>query len=246
MNPELMQENRILAGLPRGERDIVLPVCEVVRMNLGDIIEEAGEPIRFLHFPLDAAISVTALEAHQHMVEVALTGKEGASGSSVVQGGDRSMCTAMVEIPGTAVRVRSAAVIGEMPRLSYFRAALARHNLLLLRHAVISVGCSSYHTLPQRLSRWLKAHWYRTGIESFPFSEQFLSAQVGVEDPALVGEVLEDFQRRGIVKTGRNHVTITDHEALTRQACECFDVAKQATDEYLSDLAQIAETHGHS
>jgi hypothetical protein len=246
MLTQLMQDNRILAGLPRVERDIVLPSCEVVRVNLGDIIDEVGEPIRFLHFPLDAAISVTALEAHRHMVEVALTGKEGASGSSAVQGGDRSMCTAMVQIPGTAVRMRSAAVIGEMPRLAYFGAALARHNLLLLRQAVISVGCSSYHTLPQRLSRWLKAHWYRTGIESFPFSEQFLSAQVGVEDPALVGEVLQEFQSRGILKTGRNNVTITDHDALTRQACECFDLARQATDEYLNDLAHIAKAHGHS
>jgi hypothetical protein len=244
MLSEQTQDNRILAGLPRPERDIVFPSSEVVQLNLGDIVDEIGEPVRFIHFPLNAAISMTAMEANKHMVEVALTGKEGASGSSVVQGGERSMCTAMVQIPGTAVRVRSPAIIGEMSHLPYLGAALARHNLLLLRHAVISVGCSSYHTLPQRLSRWLKAHWYRTGIESFPFSAQFLSAQVGVEDPQLVADVLEDFQRRGIVKTGRNNVTITDHEALTQQACECFDLAKTATDEYLQDLAHIAKTHG--
>lgn len=48
------------------------------------------QPIRFLHFPVDAAISVTDMRDEQHIVEVSVTGKEGCTGASVVQGSDRS------------------------------------------------------------------------------------------------------------------------------------------------------------
>jgi hypothetical protein len=115
--------------------------------------------------------------------------------------------------------------------------------LLLMRNAVISVGCGNYHMVPQRLARWLKTHWHRTGIDTFPFSAEFLSAQVGT-DPTLVGETLEDLHKRGLVKVGRNKVTIADHDGLAEQACACYELAKSATEEYLAALAEIARAHG--
>jgi Crp-like helix-turn-helix domain len=242
MVTEEMPKNKILAGLPIQERNLILPSCELVRLNLGDHIDEAGKPINFLHFPLISAISITSIRDLTHMVEVTITGKEGCSGSSVVLGDDRSLCTAMVQIPGTAIRVQTSTLLEHLPRLRYLRSALSRHTFLLMRNAIISVGCSTYHTVPQRLARWLKAHWHRTGIESFPFSVQFLSAQVGAE-PHIVNEVLEQFQRLGIVKNGHNSVTISDQDALAKQACECYELAKKATEEYMVALTEIVRTH---
>jgi CRP-like cAMP-binding protein len=235
-------KNTILAGLPQEERDLILPACQAVDLHLGDSIDEAGKPIQFLYFPLNSAISVTSFQDLTHMVEVTITGKEGCSGSSVVQGDDRSMCSAMVQIPGTAVRIPPSTVVDQLPHLRYLGAALSRHTLLLMRNAVISVGCSAYHTVPQRLARWLKAHWHRTGIESFPFSVQFLSAQVGAE-PHIVAKALDNFQSHGIVKSTHNTVTITDQDALGKQACACYELAKKSTDEYMAALTKIVRTH---
>jgi len=240
---EQLTKNRVLAGLPSQERTLLLPSCAVVDVHLGDHIDEVGQPIRFLYFPLDAAISMTATEQHVHLVEVTLTGKEGASGSSLVLGDDRATCTALVQIPGTAIRVPASVIKEHLPRMPYLGAALARHNLLLMANAVISVGCSTYHTVPQRLARWLKAHSHRSGIDSFPFSSQFLAVQVGCEAKAIE-QALDDFQRQSIVKQRHNNVTITDHDALGKQACECFERAKQATEQYVLGLQEIARMHG--
>ena len=149
-------KNRVLAGLPRQERALLLPACEQVEVHLGDTISQAGKPLQFVHFPLDSAMSMTAWPDHEHMVEVTLTGKEGSSGSSVVLGDDRSMCTALVQIPGTAIRIPTSTVMGQLSRLPYLQAALSRHNLSLMRTAVISVGCSRFHTVSQRMARWLQ------------------------------------------------------------------------------------------
>ena len=124
-------------------------------------------------------------------------------------------------------------------RLPYLRAALARYTLLLLRHSIISVGCSQFHTPAQRLARWLKAHWHRTGLEVFPFTSDFLAAQAGI-DSKTAAEVLDDFQREGIIKRTLRNVKITNQEALTKRACYCFELAKEATDEYVLSLPDIA------
>src|SRR5689334_3326646 len=236
-----MTQNYILAGLPAQERELLIPASESVEIHLGETLGDAGRPLPFIHFPVTSAISMTTLQDHEHMVEVTLTGKEGSSGSSVVLGDSRSLCTAMVQIPGTAIRISTSTVIDEISRLPYLAAALFRHNLLLMRTAVISVGCSRFHTVSQRLARWLKAHWYRTGIETFPFSAQFLAAQVGA-DAKVVAETLQAFEADKVIKTGHNKVTIADHDALARHACACFELTRLASREYIVALQETAHS----
>lgn len=97
------------------------------------------------------------------------------------------------------------------------------------RHAVVSVGCNRFHSHRQRLARWLKAHWDRTGLDTFPFTMAFLAAQVGL-DRDTVTEVVEDLQRHGIVDKAHRTITITDHEGLTGACCECWLFAKKPLD----------------
>ena len=110
--------------------------------------------------------------------------------------------------------------------------------------ALISVRCSQFHSPAQRLARWLKTHWQRTGIESFPFSSDFLALQVGV-DPKIVKEWLINFKKQGIVEHGHNTVLITDQDGLEREACRCYTLARKSTEEYVQSLVDLAKTHRH-
>ena len=242
---DLLDKNRMLQGLPLSERQLITPSCEIVELHLGDIIEEAGRPIQFLHFPIDSAISLTNVQDQEHIVEVNVTGKEGCSGASIVLGDNRSPCLAMVQIPGIAMRLAVSEVMERLSSLHYLHAGLARYNLLIINLAVISVGCSQFHSPAQRLARWLKAHWQRTGIESFPFSSDFLALQVGV-DRATTKEWLSNFKKQGIVDVWLNRVMITDHNALEQQACRCYILAKESVEEYIVALGDLSEAHSHS
>ena len=234
--------NRILAALPHRERETILPHIEQVEIHLGDILDQPGEPIKNLYFPLRSAISVTDILDEHHTVEVTLTGAEGCSGASIVQGSDRSVCMTLVQIGGPAIRLPGAALMSHLSRLPYLQGALQRYNALLLRHAVISVGCSRFHSHHQRLARWLKAHWDRTGLETFPFTMEFLGAQAGL-DRNTVTQVVDDLQRHGTVMKGHHTITITDHDGLTKACCECFALCKQATGEYLAALQEITRAN---
>lgn len=242
---DLLEKNNMLQGLPLSERQLIIPSCEIIELHLGDSLEEAGRPIRFLHFPIDSAISLTNVQDQEHLVEVTVTGKEGCSGASIVLGDNRSPCMAMVQIPGTAVRLATSEMMGKLPSLPYLHAALARYNLLIMSLAVISVGCSQFHSPAQRLARWLKAHWQRTGIESFPFSTDFLALQVGV-DPSIVKERLIEFKKQGIVELERNRVVIADQDRLEQEACRCYTLAKESVEEYIGILGDLSKSHSHS
>ena len=140
------------------------------------------------------------------------------------------------------MRVHAATVVELLPRLPYLGAALSRYNWLIMRHVVISVGCSQFHSAPQRVARWLIAHCHRTGLEAFPFTSEFLAAQVGV-DPKLTAEVLADLQCDNIVEKGYKNIEITNREGLAKRACSCLALTKEATDQYVLALENISREY---
>ena len=175
--------NRILSGLPKREQEVLAPLFERKEVRLGEVLTEAGKPIETVFFPIDSAISMVNVQVQAPLtVDVALIGKEGCYGCSVVQGSTRSPSMFMVEVGGTGIQVKTSQLLQELPRLACLRAALDRYNFLLTRVIVISAGCSQFHPPSQRLARWLMAHYHRTGITTFPFSKQFLAAQTGLEE----------------------------------------------------------------
>lgn len=204
---DLLEKNRILRNLPLFERQLIIPSCELIELHFGDIIEEAGGPIQFLYFPIDSAISMTNVQDQEHIVEVTVTGKEGCSGASIVLGDNRSPYKVMVQVNGAAIRIATSKVVDRLSRLPYLTAALTRYNVLVMTLAVISVGCSQFHSPAQRLARWLKTHRQRTGLESFPFSSEFLASQVGV-DSKIVTDRLVDFET--ILVNSRTQYSLVD------------------------------------
>lgn len=240
-----MDKNAVLARLPTRERELIIASFTLRQLQLGEVLDQPEETMKFVYFPIEAAISVVTMEDKQHMVDITVIGKEGCSGSSIVQGTDKAPFMTLVEIGGSAIQVATSDLKERLPQMPYLDAALARYNLLLLRHSGISVGCSQFHSPPERLARWLKAHWHRTGLESFPFSSDFLAAQAGL-DPKTTAEILKDFEQEGLIEKTLRYVRIANQEGLTMRACQCFKLSSEATDQYVRDLSQIAPSYGSS
>lgn len=230
--------NRILASLPQAERGLILSLCDEVGLRLGDTIDEVGEPVRYLYFPLDAAISVMGMRHEHHTVEIMVIGKEGCSGSSLAQGSNLSPSMSMVDTAGAAIRTAASTVMEHLPHMPALQAALAHYHGLLLRYTEIVAACSRSHAPAQQVARWLKTHRDRTGSESFLITTAFLAAKVGIS-LEITTEVLDDLQREGIVSRGYNKITITGQAALDLSVCECSALRKRAMDDYLAGLAAL-------
>ena len=139
----------------------------MVSLGAKDELNDVDTPIRYLHFPVGSAISLIESDPGGGVVEAAVVGMEGCAGFTVVQGYMNAPCRVIVQVGGPAFRLAVSTFMASLPRLPFLRYALSRFSATILRETMISFGCSQFHSVEQRLGRWLLAHQHRTGLSSF-------------------------------------------------------------------------------
>ena len=79
-------DNRLIAALPRTERERLLDDCDVTRITFGQVLCEPNAPMPFAYFPLDGFVSLFVTVVGHPPMEVGLIGDEGMLGSNIVLG----------------------------------------------------------------------------------------------------------------------------------------------------------------
>lgn len=230
-----LEHNQLLAWLPTAEKQELARQLQPILLRAKQELNSIGSPIRYLYFPLDAAISVMEMQTGGRLIEVAVVGKEGCSCPSVFTGLTISPSHTIVQIGGQALRLNVTTSVAALSGLTVFIRTVQRFSAVLFRQAVISVGCSQWHSVEQRLARWLLAHHERTGDIILPFTHEFLAEQLGSQR-TTVTEALCLFQGDGLVRHGYGKVELIDIDRLTRLSCECLGLAAQAIQDYLRDI----------
>ena len=227
--------NQLLAHLPLDEKRVLCTQLQLVSLRTKEEIIGVGNPLRHVHFPLTAAISLMSMQEGGQTVEVAVIGNEGCTYFHVLDGLKTSPSRIVVQIGGSAFRMLSAALDDIITGLPVFSQIVRRYSAMMFRLAVISVGCSQFHSVEQRLARWLLAHNNRTGATAFPFTHEFLADQLGSQR-ATVTQGLADLQSKGLLTSGYGTVELLNIPKLQRVACECFGLSTLAIDDYLTDI----------
>lgn len=99
--------NRLLAALSESDRDVLWLELEFVRLPVGAVLREANAKVTHAYFPLDCVVSWRYVLGDGGAAEIAMTGNEGMAGLSVLLGGDTTVSRSIVQIAGTACRVRA-------------------------------------------------------------------------------------------------------------------------------------------
>src|SRR5687767_1282593 len=159
--------NRLLAALPRKDYQRMLPKLEIVSLAFGDILYQPGDAITHVHFPNNAIISLLSAVAERSTLEVGIVGNEGMAGISVFMGVDVSANKFLVQGAGTAMRMKAESLGSAAKNLTALDRLLRRYSYSLLTQISQSAACNRFHTVNERLARWLLMTHDRSGMDEF-------------------------------------------------------------------------------
>src|SRR2546421_8437242 len=78
--------NHLLAALPAGEYERLLPRLQPVQLPRPTELEAANEPIEYVYFPTSGIASIVSIDASGETVDTAMIGREGMTGLAVFLG----------------------------------------------------------------------------------------------------------------------------------------------------------------
>jgi CRP-like cAMP-binding protein len=81
------RRNALLGSLGDGQLAELLPALKEVPLRVGQVLQEPGEPMQDVYFPLQGVISMLVQLGTAEVVEVATIGRESVLGLAVFLGG---------------------------------------------------------------------------------------------------------------------------------------------------------------
>lgn len=221
--PKDPPENRILRALPPEELKRLLPSAERIAFRANEILFNAGEPALYIYFPQEAVISLLGTSEDGRSAEVSMAGAEGILGVREILGANTYCYTAVVEIPGSCLRLQSEVFRAE------FRGggALQFRVLNYLRYLLLQISqaavCNRLHRVKERLARRLLMILDRVRRDEFPMTHESLSLALGTPRPE-VSFAAEALRSMGTIAYERGNVTILDRQKLEAASCECYRI----------------------
>lgn len=233
--------NHLLAALPRQEYKRLSPHLESVPLPFMEVLYGGGEPITHVYFPDDGLISLLVVMEDGTLREVGLIGNDGMLGLPVVLGMNATPHRALIQMPGSALRMKAKALRNELRQEGALRGLLQRYAHALFTQVSQSAACVSSHAVERRLSRWLLMTHDRAPGDEFEMKHEFMAMMLGVTR-SVVTRAAGHFQKEKLIRYTRGRVTVLDRRGLEATACECYGALKSEDARRQSEVGKTRAT----
>jgi CRP-like cAMP-binding protein len=201
-------------------------LLEPYPLRMRETLQEAGDAAEYVYFPLSGIISVLTVLENGMMIEFATVGCEGTTGVPVFLGTGDSNMALISQVPGEALRMRSADFLAELQRNPSLMGIIRRYSGMMLALVAQSAACNRAHHVDERCARWLLMTHDQAGDQAFPITQEFLAQMLGVSRPSVALSAAA-LQKAGLISYHRGEMTITDRLGLEKAACECYAVVRE-------------------
>ena len=213
--------NQLLSALPPPERARLMARMEPVELALRQVLQEPGDPIAQVYFIERGVVSLTLPLEGGVMAEVGLLNSEGMVGYQVALGAEVATSEAVVQVPGTGLRLSAADLRTELARGGLLQKLLLRCALTMHIQISRTAACNARHTLEERLARWLLMLQDKVMADVLPVTHELIAMMLGVRRPG-VSVAVGMLERMNAISHDRGSITVKDRERLQLAACECY------------------------
>lgn len=212
--------NRLLDALPAQEAERYAGMLRRVYAQRDQRLMKPGEPLTYLHFPVDAFAWVwTETTNTERPTSVFTVGQRGVVEWNRVLGSRAGETCASVVSPGSLWRLQ--AEVLDHPANSALRRLLLRFANSAVLNAACRLACNSEHNIDQRLARWLLWVADECGQAEFAITHQQMADIAAIRRPS-VSLALSKFQREGFVRSQHGRLHILERRHLETIVCQCY------------------------
>lgn len=196
---------------------------ECVSLPLGTIIHREYDPIKYVYFPNQAMISLVSTMENGATTEISLIGKEGMVGLPAILGGQSINYTAIVQVTGTAMRIKAEALKKQFEAVPKLRKIVLLYVQARLTYISQLAACNRQHKIESRLARWLLLVQDCLQTDHLPLTQEFMANMLGT-NRAGVTLAAQKLQSQDIISYSRGNITVKDRQGLESSSCECYSI----------------------
>jgi len=228
--------NKMLLSLPKNSLNKLLEEFKAIHLPLGEDLFKPGDKVDSAIFVNSGLVSLIAASSTGRSIAVASVGKEGMLPVEVLSGLQCSAYTYVVRIPGEALKISTAAFKDLRSSDSAFREGSLKFFQQLHSQSAQLILCNRFHSVQQRLCRWILMSSDWAEDDQFPMTHEFLSLMLGV-NRSTVSLELGALKADGMISYRQRLLRITDKRRIASISCECYWSHKRDMDAYTKALA---------
>ncbi len=226
------RQNGLLAALPPADLQRLLPDLEWVDLPLGWVLYEPGVSLSHVYFPTSAIVSLLYVTENGASTEIAMTGREGLVGVSLLMGGGSTPSRAVVQSAGEGFRMGARVIKHEFNESAPVMHLLLRYAQALITQTTQMAACNRHHQIDQQLCRLLLMSLDRRSGTDIKMTQELIANMLGVRREGVTEAAL-GLQKLGLIRYARGHIHVLDRPGLEQRACECYSAIKREYDRLL-------------
>lgn len=231
--PNVSIKNRLLAALPRKEYERLLPLLKLTQLPQGMVLYHAGDLMRSAYFINDGMISLLSTAQDGSSVETAVVGSEGLIGIPIILRSNIAPYEVKVQIAvKSSLMIEAEALRNEFDRGDKLQELLLHYTHVLLTQISQTALCNRFHTVEQRLVRWLLIATSRVNSNRINFTQEIISQMLGTQRTGVTAAACY-LQDKGLIRYTRGKINVLNRQGLEAITCECFKVIQDEFDRFL-------------
>jgi len=215
-------ENVLLKALPADLRAAMEPSLRPVVLSKEQFLFQEDDRLDFVYFPDSAVVSEFKMLDDGRMVEIAVTGREGAIGlSSVYSESHLAPNFTQVSQAGSARKISAQTFEKLLRSNEKLRNNLSRFVDLYIRQISQKAICNMYHSVKERLCTWLLMIQDRCGRDTLSLTHEQIARTLGVYRPSVTC-IAQELREDKLIKYSRGGISICDRGGVEESACTCY------------------------